>query len=115
MSAMTAKAATSKASKRIAAGGANKRMRSTVTGKFAGASIAMEEARRAGLMDGDKTEHVSFRAPKALIDAAKRESGATRPTELGLLALAMLAQPDLTANFLKKTRGKLGVDHQLDY
>ena len=34
----------------------------------------MEEARRAGLLD-DKTEHVSFRAPKALIDAAKRETG----------------------------------------
>jgi hypothetical protein len=75
----------------------------------------MEEARRAGLLDGDRTEHVSFRAPKALIEAAKRESGATRPTELGLLALATLAQPDPTANFLKRTRGKLGGNHELDY
>ena len=31
------------------------------------------------------------------------------------LLLAMLAQPDPTAHFLKETRGKLGVDHQLDY
>lgn len=80
-----------------------------------GASVVMEEARRAGLLDGDKTEHVSFRAPKALLDAAKRQSGTTRPTELGLLALAMLAQPDPTAKFLKETRGALGPDHQLDY
>jgi hypothetical protein len=79
------------------------------------ASVIMAEARRAGLLDGDKTEHVSFRAPKALIEAAKRESGVTKPTELGLLALAMLAQPDPTAKFLKATRGDLGPDHQLDY
>lgn len=79
------------------------------------ASIVLEEARRAGLLDGDKTEHVSFRAPKALIEAAKRESGATRLTELGLLALAMLAQPDPVASFLKETRGKLGAKHRLEY
>jgi hypothetical protein len=101
-----------------------KRATSAVTAKLArkpaiassnGASIVMDEARRAGLLDGDKTEHVSFRAPKALIEAAQRESGVTKPTELGLLALAMLAQPDPTAKFLKETRGTLGADHQLDY
>jgi hypothetical protein len=85
------------------------------SGHISSASVIMEDARRAGLLDGDSTEHVSFRAPKALLEAAKRESGATRPTELGLLALAMLAQPDPAASFLKKTRGKLGADHQLDY
>jgi len=89
--------------------------RDAKTGRLTGAAIVLEEARRAGLLDGDKTEHVSFRAPKALIEAAKRESGATKPTELGLLALAMLAQPDPTAKFLKETRGRLGADHQLDY
>ena len=26
----------------------------------------LEDARRAGLLDGDKTEHISFRAPRAL-------------------------------------------------
>jgi hypothetical protein len=71
--------------------------------------------KRAGLLGGAKTEHVSFLAPKALIEAARRESGATKLTELGILALAMLAQPDPAANFLKKTRGKLGADHKLDY
>ena len=79
------------------------------------ASVVLEEARRAGLLDGERTEHVSFRAPKALVEAAKRESGATKLTELGLLALAMLAQPDPTAKFLKDTRGKLGAEHQLEY
>ncbi len=79
------------------------------------AAVVLEEARRAGLLDGEKTEHISFRAPKALLDAAKRESGATKLTELGILALAMLAQPDPAASFLKKTRGKLGADHKLEY
>lgn len=56
----------------------------------------IEEARRAGLLD-DKTEHVSFRAPKALIEAAKRESGLRSTTEPGLTALAILARPDPVA------------------
>jgi hypothetical protein len=80
-----------------------------------GAAVVLEEARLAGLFDGERSQHISFRAPKALIDAAMRESGVTRPTELGLLALAMLAQPDPTAKFLKDSRGELGPDHQLDY
>lgn len=78
-------------------------------------SVVLEEARLAGLLDGDRTEHVSFRAPKKLIEAAKRQSGTSKPTELGLLALAMLAQPDPAATFLKATRGVLGPDHKLDY
>jgi hypothetical protein len=89
--------------------------RTSKVGKAAKASLVMEEARQAGLLDGDRTEHVSFRAPKALIDAAKRQSGASKPTELGLLALATLAQPDPAAEFMKQHRGKLGADHKLDY
>jgi hypothetical protein len=114
---MAAKATKRKASAMAATGTARKRKvgRSGRTGKTSSVSVVMEEARRAGLLDGDKSEHVSFRAPKALIEAAKRESGTTKPTELGLLALAMLAQPDPTAKFLKKMRGKLGADHQLEY
>ena len=104
-----------RAGKPVSARGAAKIARSAMAGRRAGAAIVLEDARRAGLLDGDRTEHVSFRAPKALIEAAKRESGVTRPTKLGLLALAMLAQPDPTANFLKETRGRLGADHQLDY
>jgi|307.fasta_scaffold108501_1 hypothetical protein len=80
-----------------------------------GPAAALEEARRAGLLDGDKTEHVSFRAPPALIEAAKRMSGVASPTELGILALAMLAQPDPFVEFMKRTRGRLGADHTLDY
>ena len=75
----------------------------------------LEEARQAGLLSGDKTEHVSFRAPPALIEAARRESGVSSPTELGILGLAMLAQPDPVAGFMKRTRGRLGKDHTLGY
>jgi hypothetical protein len=75
----------------------------------------MEEARRAGLLDGERTEHVSFRAPRALLEAARRESGVTSPTELGLLALATLAQPDPAAAFMRRSRGSLGPGHELDY
>jgi hypothetical protein len=80
-----------------------------------GAAAALEEARRAGLLGGEKTAHVSFRAPPALVEAAKRESGVTSMTELGVLALAMLAQPDPVAAFFKRTRGRLGETHRLDY
>ena len=112
---MVASAATSKSGKSAEKRGVPKGARSGATGRITGASVVMEEARRAGLLDGESTEHVSFRAPKALIEAAKRESGATKPTELGLLALAMLAQPDPVATYFKKNYGKLGPDHQLDY
>ena len=78
-------------------------------------AVAIEDARRAGLLDGDKTEHLSFRAPKALVEAAKRESGIDSPTDLGILALATLAQPDPVASFLKRTHGKLGAGHELEF
>lgn len=110
---MTAKTAIWKTTRRTATRRA-KVVPSVAGERFSGATV-LEEARRAGLLDGDRTEHVSFRAPKALIEAAKRESGLSKPTELGLLALAMLALPDPTANFLKERHGKLGADHQLDY
>jgi hypothetical protein len=75
----------------------------------------LDDARRAGLLDGDKTEHVSFRAPRALVEAARRETAINSPTELGILALATLAQPDPVAEFLKRTKGALGLGHKLDY
>jgi len=75
---------------------------------------AVQEARRAGLFDGEKTEHVSFRAPPALIEAAKRETGVTSTTELGMIALAMLARPDPVVAFFRRTEGALGPDHDLD-
>ena len=76
---------------------------------------AMDEARRAGLLDGEKTEHVSFRAPPALVEAAKRETGVSSTSELGVLALAMLARPDPVAAFFRRTEGRLGPDHDLEY
>jgi hypothetical protein len=76
---------------------------------------ALEDARQAGLLKGDKTAHVSFRAPPALLEAAKRETGIESPSELGILALAALAQPDPVSAFMRKTRGRLGKGHRLEY
>ena len=78
-------------------------------------TAVLEEARRAGLLDGDKTEHVSFRAPPALVEAAKREAGVSSTSELGVLALAMLARPDPVAAVFRRTEGRLGPDHDLEY
>jgi len=75
----------------------------------------LDEARRAGLLDGEKTEHVSFRASPALVEAAKREAGVTSTSELGVLALAMLAGPDPVAAFFQRTEGQLGPEHDLEY
>ena len=59
-----------------------------------GLAKALDEARRTGLLDGARTEEVSFRAPRALVEAARRASGVTSSTALGILALASLARPD---------------------
>jgi len=84
------------------------------TSRTAAFASVVQEARRAGLFDGEKTEHVSFRAPPALIEAAKRETGVTSTTELGMIALAMLVRPDPVAAFFRRTEGALGPDHDLD-
>ena len=75
----------------------------------------LDEARRAGLLEGERTEHVSFRVPPALLEAAKREAGISSTSELGVLALAMLARPDPVAAFFRRTEGQLGPDHDLEY
>lgn len=75
----------------------------------------LDEARRAGLLEGERTEHVSFRVPPALLEAAKREAGIRSTSELGVLALAMLARPDPVAAFFRRTEGQLGHDHDLEY
>lgn len=84
--------------------------RNAATGRFA----SVTAARRAGLLEDDASEHLSFRAPKRLVDAAKRESGLSSPTELGIVALSMLAEPDPVIEYLKRTRGALGEDAELD-
>ena len=77
-------------------------------------TAVLDEARQAGLLD-DATEHVSFRAPKALVEAAKRETGLQSTTELGLVALAALARPDPVSEAMKRIRGTLGKTHTLEY
>jgi hypothetical protein len=94
---------------------ASKSMRPRGRSVARGAAAALEDARQAGLLEGEKTAHISFRAPPGLVEAAKRESGVTSLTKLGILALAMLAQPDPVAAFLKRTRGRLGETHTLEY
>jgi hypothetical protein len=74
----------------------------------------MEEARRSGLLDGEKIERVSFQAPPALIEAARREAGVSSTGELGAMALAMLMRPDPVATFLRRTEGRLGPDHNVE-
>ena len=74
----------------------------------------LAEVREAGLLN-DATEHVSFRVPKALVEAAKKNTGLASMTDLGLLALATLARPDPVAEVMKRTRGKLGRHHGLEY
>ncbi len=71
--------------------------------------------RRAGLVLGEKSEPVSFRATPALVEAARREAGVSSVSELGMLALAMLARPDPVAALFGRTEGRLGPDHDLDY
>lgn len=78
------------------------------------AAAVLAEAEQAGLLD-DATEHVSFRVPRALLEAAKRETGLASTTELGLVALAVLARPDPVSAAMKRTRGKLGPQHTLEY
>ena len=71
------------------------------------AAAFVDAARSAGLLDGERAEHLSFRAPAALVAAAKRETGIQSTTELGIAALAVLAQPDPVAAFLRRTQGRL--------
>ena len=77
-------------------------------------AAVVEEARQSGLLDGAESEHVSIRVPPALLKAAKREAGITSTEELGMVALALLAQSDPVAAFLNRTSGQLGPDHDLD-
>lgn len=89
------------------------------TGKLGARSVlhasVLDEVASSGLLSGEKSEHVSFRATPALIEAAKRRTGITSTSELGILALAVLAQRDPIAAFFDRTEGRLGPDHDLEY
>jgi hypothetical protein len=79
------------------------------------AGLAVEDAREAGLLEGEKTVHLSFRLPIALLEAARRETGLTSKTELGIAAVSMLARPDPAVAFQVANFGALGVDFDLEY
>ena len=79
------------------------------------AARAVEEARAAGLLAGEASEHLSFRVPRALYEAAKQQAGVSSPTDVGVAALAIMAQPDPVAAFFRETFGRLGADFDLEY
>ena len=77
--------------------------------------IAVDSATAAGLLEEERTVQVTFWAPKALVAAAMKRSGVASQSELGILALAAVAQTDAVAAVMRKKRGLLGKDHQLEY
>ena len=76
---------------------------------------ALRGASDAGLLSDSETQHVSIRVPKALLEAAKEETGISSNTELGILALSAVAQPDPVTAYMKRTRGRLGKEFELEY
>jgi hypothetical protein len=75
-------------------------------------SMTLNLAAQHGLLEGDKTAHVSVRVNPALLDAAKRETGIASTTDLVEYALAYLATPDPVAGIMAETYGDLGPDHR---
>jgi hypothetical protein len=53
--------------------------------------------------------------PQAAIEAAKREPALDSEAEPETAVAAILAHSDPAATFMKRTRGRLGTDHTLDY
>jgi topoisomerase IA-like protein len=78
-------------------------------------SHVIDDAKNAGLLDGEKSEHITARTTAALLKEAQRQTGITSKTVLVEVALASLALPDPVAQFMKEHRGELGEDHVLDY
>ena len=72
-------------------------------------------ASNAGLLSDSETQHVSIRVPRALLQAAKEETGISSNTDLGILALSAVAQPDPVTAYMKRTRGTLGKEFELEY
>ena len=68
-------------------------------------NVLLEEARTAGLLDGEKTAHVSIRTTPALLRAAKERAGVESTTHLIELALAALALPDPAWTFMIDNAG----------
>ena len=77
-------------------------------------AAALTEAHAAGLFDAEETVEVRFRAPVALVDAAMIACRAASEEDMGVLALAVLAQSDPVITFLRTGRGALGEGHRLE-
>jgi len=78
-------------------------------------SHLIDEAAVAGLLAGEKSEHVTARTTRALLAAARRQTGIASVSKLIEVALAALALPDPVARFMREHRGELGRDHGLEY
>ncbi|MFI5021834.1 MAG: hypothetical protein ACHQRJ_09315 [Alphaproteobacteria bacterium] len=78
-------------------------------------SHVIDEAVAAGLLAGEKSEHITARTTPALVAAAKRRTGISSTTTLIEVALASLALPDPVAQYMRLHRGELGKDHELDH
>lgn len=76
---------------------------------------ARGDAEHAGLLAGERTEHLSVRTTRALLTEAKRRTGIASNTELVEMALAALATPDPVSAFMTETYGALGEHHTLEF
>jgi hypothetical protein len=76
---------------------------------------ARDDAERAGLLSGERNEHLSVRTTRALVKEAKRQTGISSDTELIEMALASLAAPDPVSTFVTETFGALGGRHTLEF
>jgi hypothetical protein len=76
---------------------------------------ARGDAEQAGLLSGERTEHLSVRTTRALLAEAKRRTGISSNTELVEMALAAIAAPDPVSVFMMETYGALGERHTLEF
>src|SRR5258708_24666725 len=76
---------------------------------------AREDAEHAGLLSGERSEHLSVRTTRALVDEAKRRTGISSNTELVEMALAALATSDPVSTFMMENYGALGERHTLEF
>lgn len=77
--------------------------------------MARDDAERAGLLSGERNEHLSVRTTRALVKEAKRRTGISSNRELIEMALASLAAPDPVSTFVTETFGALGGRHTLEF
>lgn len=76
---------------------------------------ARGDAEQAGLLAGERTEHLSVRTTHALLAEAKRRTGISSNTELVEMALATIAAPDPVSALMMETYGALGARHALEF